>query len=104
MAWRIQNLSAQAIEIVGTWVPHGRLRADRRELIPPVVLPPNQSERLEFDVACQEDPGAVVENAFIILTVRWREEPWRIFARLTVTCGNGGRPETRTEAITTQGD
>jgi hypothetical protein len=53
---------------------------------------------LSFD----ELPGSIVENAFLILRVQWRNSQWRIFVRFLVTADSDGRPETRTELITTQ--
>jgi hypothetical protein len=44
----------------------------------------------------------VVENAFLILRVLWRDRPWRIFARLRVVVDQHGVPENRTEVVTTQ--
>ena len=46
--------------------------------------------------------GLVTENAFVIFNVNWSDEPWRIFVRIRVTMNLDGRPETETEAITTQ--
>jgi hypothetical protein len=53
-------------------------------------------------VACREPAGTVVENAFLILRVLWRERPWRIFARLRVVFDQHSVPENSTEVITTQ--
>jgi hypothetical protein len=44
----------------------------------------------------------VVENAFLILRVLWREQPWRIFARLRVVFDQHHVPENSTEVVTTQ--
>jgi hypothetical protein len=44
----------------------------------------------------------VVENAFLILRVLWREQPWRIFARLRVVFDQHSVPENTIEVITTQ--
>jgi hypothetical protein len=43
-----------------------------------------------------------VENAFLILRVLWREQLWRILARLRVVLDQHGVPESSTEVITTQ--
>lgn len=65
-------------------------------------LLPGESAQLEFAVACSGRPGTVVENAFLILRVLWREEPWRIFARLRVVFDEQGGPQTTTEVVTVQ--
>ncbi len=51
---------------------------------------------------CDEPPGAVVENAFLILRVLERGREWRVLARLTVGFDRDGAPESATESITTQ--
>ncbi len=53
-------------------------------------------------MACGEAPGTVVENAFLILRVVWRDEPWQVFARFRVVFDDHGGPRTTTELITTQ--
>ncbi len=52
---------------------------------------------------CAEPPGAVVENAFLILRVLERSREWRVLVRLTVTFDRDGAPTTTTELITCQG-
>lgn len=66
------------------------------------MLLPGESARLEFAVACAADPGATVENAFLILRVNWLKEPWRILARMQVVFDEQGRPRAITELVTTQ--
>jgi hypothetical protein len=46
--------------------------------------------------------GLVTENAFVIFSVNWLGEPWRVFVRLRVMMTSDGRPETATELITAQ--
>jgi len=53
-------------------------------------------------VACREPAGTVVENAFLILRVLWRERLWRIFTRLRVIFDQHSVPENSTVVITTQ--
>jgi hypothetical protein len=65
-------------------------------------LAPTESARLEFAVKCEEPPGTVVENAFLILRVDWSEAPWLVLARLRVSVDENGAPQSATEAITTQ--
>jgi hypothetical protein len=63
---------------------------------------PGESARLALAVACREPAGTVVENAFLILRVLWREQLWRILARLRVVFDPHSVPENSTEVITTQ--
>ncbi len=81
-------------------LPHGRFRSGEKQL--EAILLPRNNAQLEFQVRCDELPGTIVENAFLILQVLWPEEPWRILARLRVIIGENGAPETITELITTQ--
>jgi len=67
-----------------------------------LTLQAKESARLELPVKCEEPPGTIVKNAFLILRVLWSEEPWRILARLRVSINHGGAPETATELVTTQ--
>src|SRR5215470_6320274 len=60
---------------------------------PPLRLAPGGSTLLELPVACNELPGSVVENAFVILRLLWLEQPWRAFVRLRVTVDNARTPQ-----------
>jgi hypothetical protein len=44
----------------------------------------------------------VTENAFVILQIKWRGAPWRIFVRVRVIVNKKGEPNATTELITTQ--
>ncbi len=102
VAWRIHNLGEGTLKLLSGRLPHSLFRCDERKLEAVPALRPNESARLEFPVQCQEAPGTIVENAFLILSVLWREEPWRILVRLRVSVSREGAPETTTELITTQ--
>lgn len=102
VAWRIQNLGQEPLEILSGRLPHSKFRSEEIELVPGPKLMPNETARLEFAVVCNEPPGAIVENAFLILRVLWLEGPWRILARLRVTMNDKGEPETVTELTSTQ--
>ncbi len=103
MAWQIQNLGQGTLKILSGRLPHSRFRCEERELDTILMLRPKESARLELPVKCEEPPGTIVENAFLILRVLWSEEPWRILARLRVSINNEeGAPETTTELVTTQ--
>jgi hypothetical protein len=99
--WRIHNLCQEPLQLLAAGLPHSRFRSEEQALPPAPTLLPGESARLALAVACGEPAGTVVENAFLILRVLWREQPWRILARLRVVFDQHGVPENRTEVITT---
>lgn len=101
-AWRIHNLSDRPLEVVTVRLPHGRFRGQERELDPPPRLAPGESYLLELSVACNEPPGTIVENAFVILRVMWDGKPWRVLARLRINTDAKGVPTNTVELVTTQ--
>jgi hypothetical protein len=100
--WRIQNLSQEPLQLLSAGLPHSRFRSEDQELSPAPELSPGESAQLTLAVACCEPAGTVVENAFLILQVLWREQRWRIFARLRVIFDPHSMPENSTVVITTQ--
>ena len=102
VAWQVQNLGEEPLQIITARLPHGRFRSKERALTPAPKLSPGDSTRLEASVACHEPPGTVVENAFLILRVLRGDEPWQVFARFRVGFDEQGGPETTAELITTQ--
>src|SRR5260221_1425529 len=102
VAWRMQNLGGQPLQLLAVRLPHSRFRSEERELTPASVLLPDERARLECSVACSELPGTVVENAFLIVRVLWQEEPWRGFVRLLVVFDEQRAPQTTTEVVTVQ--
>jgi hypothetical protein len=100
--WRIQNLGQVPLQLLSAGLPHSRFRSEEQELSPAPELLPGESAQLTLAVACCEPAGTVVENAFLILRVLWRDQPWRIFARLRVVFDQQGVPENSTVVITTQ--
>jgi hypothetical protein len=100
--WRVQNLTQESLQLLAAGLPHSRFRSEEQELSPAPKLLPGESARLALAVACCVPTGTVVENAFLILRVLWREQLWRILARLRVVFDQYGAPESSTEVITTQ--
>ena len=100
--WRIQNLAQEPLQLLAAGLPHSRFWSEEQELSPAPKLLPGESARLALAVACCEPAGTVVENAFLILRVLWREQLWRILARLRVVFDQRGVPENSTEVVTTQ--
>lgn len=102
VTWAVRNVGPDPIELREAWLPHGRFRSPRRVFTPPIRVGPAVEAELTFPVTCVEDPGTVVENGFVILVVDWRDEPWRVFARLRITITERGAPAPLTETITVQ--
>jgi len=100
--WRIHNLEKEAIILRAALLPHGKFRSEPRTFEKGLVAGEGASISLEFSVLCQETPGSVVENAFLILQVDWRQSAWRIFTRFRVFFDKAAKPRTKTELITTQ--
>jgi hypothetical protein len=100
--WRIQNRGDGPLQLLSAGLPHSRFRSEEHELSPVPELLPGESAQLTLAVTCHESAGTVVENAFLILRVLWRERPWRILARLRVIFDQHRTPENSTVVITTQ--
>jgi hypothetical protein len=100
--WRVRNCGQEPLQLLSAGLPHSRFRGEEQELSPAPQLLPGESVRLALAVACREPAGTVVENAFLILRVLWRERLWRIFARLRVVFDQHSVPDNSTEVITTQ--
>lgn len=101
IAWNIQNLDREPLQILAGRLPHSQFRSEERELSLIPKLLPKERAQLELSVACSEPPGTIVENAFLILRVLWLEEHWRVLARLRVNFDEEGGPQSITEVITT---
>ena len=103
-AWRVvfdvRNTGDGPVELLEAWLPHGRFRAEAVPLGHHAPLAPGAGVRLTFTVGFDEPPGELVENAFVILRVRWRSEEWRVLTRLAVTADADGSPAASTELIT----
>ncbi len=102
VAFEVRNTGSEPVELLEAWLPHGRFRAEAVPLSAQPPLASGASTRLEFTVGFDEPPGEYVENAFVILRVRWENEEWRVLTRLAVTADADGSPIASTELITTQ--
>ncbi|MGH9197112.1 MAG: hypothetical protein ACRD1T_15410 [Acidimicrobiia bacterium] len=102
VVWNIRNMGQELLQIIAGRLPHSQFRAEERNMRPGLVVLPGQTARFEFEVACDEVSGTVVENAFLILRVQWLSESWRILARLRVIFDEEGGPQTTTERVTAQ--
>jgi hypothetical protein len=102
VGWSVKNLTADALTLESAWLPHGQFRCERTALPSAATLEAGAVAEIELNAHYAEAPVSVVENAFLILTARWRNHPWRILARLTVRIADDGGPETETETMTIQ--
>jgi hypothetical protein len=102
IAWLVENAGADPLEILAVRLPHGQFKAEERRFAPPLELGPRQSHQFKILVHCDEPAGLVTENAFVIFSVIWRAQPWRIFVRIRVAMASDSKPATAIELVTTQ--
>lgn len=100
--WRIKNLTGQPMKFFAARLPHGQFKGQEQEFKPLLEVAPGSGAGFETSVLCDGEPGAVIENAFLILLCEWQGERWRIFVRLRVTINADGEPVPVAELITTQ--
>ena len=100
--WQVRNDGTEPLTLLSAWEPHGRFRAVERSLSDAPVLEPSESLELVLPVAFDETPGTEVENAFLILRLLERNDPWRVLARLTARAEPDGGLSARVEIVTTQ--
>jgi hypothetical protein len=102
MEWRIANNGVGPISVVSARLPHGQFKSGEQPFDPPLEITAGAQTRFRALVHCDEPPGLVTENAFIIFQVVWFKEAWRIFVRIRVVVQQNGEPQTGVELITTQ--
>ena len=100
--WYIHNLGEEPLTLLSAQLPHGKFKSDPVEFAGGLRLPARAKARIEASVVCDEAPGAIIDNAFLILRTEWRQAEWRIFVRFQVRVNQEGEPWTQTELITTQ--
>jgi len=100
--WLVENESANALHILAVRLPHGQFKSDERRFEPAIELSAGERRQFQTFVRCDEPAGLVTENGFVIFSINWLGEPWRVFVRLRVVMTSDGRPETATELITAQ--
>jgi hypothetical protein len=97
--WRVANLGAEAVRVLGAIAPHSRFRGEAavdRE------IRGKSTTQLSLVVRIDARAGAEIENAFVILLVQQGDERWRVLARLRVPLDGEARPRPRIEAVTVQ--
>ena len=100
--WRVENLGDRQLKILAARLPHGKFRSAETEFARAILIEPKQSGRIELEVRCNEPPGSIVENAFLIMRVLCADAPWLILARLRVSVNDKRAPVTAAELITAQ--
>ena len=97
--WRVTNMGADAVRIVGAAAPHSRFRGEStldRE------VRGKGSTQISLVARIEGVAGREIENAFVILLVQRGDERWRILTRLRVALDVEAKPHPRVEAVTTQ--
>jgi len=102
ISWIIENRGAHTICIFSVRLPHGRFKSDEHRFEPPLVLENSEAAEFSSVVHCDEPEGQVTENGFVIFTLLWRAQEWRIFARVRVAVDAMGEPHANAESITAQ--
>jgi hypothetical protein len=102
VAWILTNKGPDQLQILTVRLPHGQFKSEESRFDPAIDLNPGEETQFETLVRCDEPPGDVTENAFVIFHVIWLGEPWRIFTRIRVAVSPDGKPQTTTELITAQ--
>jgi hypothetical protein len=87
--WRITNSGDTPVRLASAIQPHSQFRTSEVPL--DVRIDPGEDRDLRLAVHFDEEPGAVVENAFLILVLDGEPQS-RILARVRVTAGPRGEP------------
>ena len=102
LAWKVKNLAADGIQLLTVSLPHGQFKSAELQFEPAVNLAPGEQRNFAILVRCDEPPGLVTENAFVIFYAVWFNQSWRIFVRLRVVVDSKRVPGAAVELITTQ--
>jgi hypothetical protein len=102
VGWKAENTGAKSLQVTSVRLPHGQFKSAEKRFEPVVEMAPGDSVELQTLVHCDEAPGLVTENAFVIFNVIWLGEEWRIFVRIRVVVDRNGEPESATELISAQ--
>ena len=100
--WRVQNKTTIAMRLLSVRVPHGKFRAHEQIFAPALEIPAQENRDFQLSISCNEAPDSIIENAFLIFAVEWRDQHWRFFVRLQIKINRSGAPETSVESITIQ--
>jgi hypothetical protein len=101
VTWMLVNLLDEPLKLEDAWLPHGRFRGEGHVALD-AALPVQKEYSLTLGVSASSAPGAVVENAFLIVRLRAADEGWRVFARMRITFSDDASPLPVIEAVTAQ--
>jgi len=102
IGWAVENRGERPLELSSARLPHGQFKGDEQRFAPALTLAAGTVGEFETIVRCEEPPGPVTENAFVIFEASWRGAPWRIFVRVRVAVNGDGEPGTTAQSITSQ--
>jgi hypothetical protein len=88
--WRVTNLGVRPVNLLTATQPHAQFRTADTAI--PRALAPGEETEISLPVQFAEQPGAVVENPFLIVRFADEEGAWRALARVRVTAASDGRP------------
>ncbi len=100
--WKIENAGAISVQLTAVRLPHGQFKSAEQRFEPAVEVPAGGAAEFTTRVACDEAPGLVTENAFVILSANWLGADWRIFVRIRIVVDARREPKAVAESITTQ--
>lgn len=80
--WEVTNAGSEPLQILETWLPHGRFFGERQAFEPALFLGAGATAIIRRGVRYVADPEGVVENAFLNLRVRYGGRLWRILVRV----------------------
>ncbi|HEX8967041.1 MAG TPA: hypothetical protein VF937_04120 [Chloroflexota bacterium] len=101
VTWRVSNDTRDWLQLDDAWIPHGRFHASGHLPLSETIRP-GASTEITCPVESSEPPGAVVDNAFLILRVRAGGRGWRLFARMRVAFDARSWPVPVVETVTAQ--
>ena len=102
ITWEFTNHSMRELEISSLTIPHGQFKATPVCFDPVLTVKPAGTAQFTTRVRCCEAVGLVTENAFLIFTGRWGDQPSRLFARVRVEMTESHGPCVTLESLTSQ--
>jgi hypothetical protein len=88
--WHVQNEGTRKLRLIAAIQPHAQFRTPDTAI--ECEIASGAEREIALPVRFAETPGAVVENAFLILRVADGDQEWRVLVRVSVTAGERGEP------------